>query len=70
LSPISMMAEGVGFEPTRDFHPCRFSRPVYSTTLSPLREGRIIPEIRNNQNLAADSFAAVASDFQVYKGRT
>jgi len=22
------MAEGVGFEPTRGLHPCRFSRPV------------------------------------------
>jgi cellulose synthase (UDP-forming) len=28
--------EGVGFEPTRDFHPCRFSRPVPSTTRPPL----------------------------------
>jgi hypothetical protein len=27
----------VGFEPTRDFHPCRFSRPVPSTTRPPLQ---------------------------------
>ena len=31
------MAEGVGFEPTKSFHSCRFSRPVQSTTLPPLR---------------------------------
>ena len=30
------MAEGVGFEPTKSFHSCRFSRPVQSTTLPPL----------------------------------
>ena len=30
------MAEGVGFEPTRRFHACRFSRPVPSTTRPPL----------------------------------
>ncbi len=31
------MAEREGFEPSRGFHPCRFSRPVQSTTLPPLR---------------------------------
>ena len=31
------VAEGVGFEPTSDFHRCRFSRPVPSTTRPPLR---------------------------------
>ena len=32
-----MMAERVGFEPTKGFHPCWFSRPVHSTALPPLR---------------------------------
>ncbi len=32
-----VMAEGVGFEPTRGVNPCRFSRPVHSTALPPLR---------------------------------
>jgi hypothetical protein len=36
LIGASLMAEGVGFEPTRDFHPCRFSRPVPSATRPPL----------------------------------
>ena len=31
------MAEGVGFEPTRRLHACRFSRPVPSTTRPPLQ---------------------------------
>ena len=31
------MAERVGFEPTMGSHPCRFSRPVHSTALPPLR---------------------------------
>jgi hypothetical protein len=31
------LAEGVGFEPTIRLRVCRFSRPVYSTTLAPLR---------------------------------
>ncbi len=31
----SCLAEGVGFEPTRDSRLCRFSRPVHSTTLPP-----------------------------------
>ena len=32
-------AEGEGFEPSKDSRPCRFSRPVHSTTLPPLRGG-------------------------------
>ena len=31
------LAEGEGFEPSKDSRPCRFSRPVHSTTLPPLR---------------------------------
>ena len=31
------MADGVGFEPTMGDNPCRFSRPVHSTTLPPIR---------------------------------
>lgn len=31
------MADGVGFEPTKSLHPCRFSRPVPSTTRPPIR---------------------------------
>ncbi len=37
LKIANLLAEGVGFEPTRDFHPCRFSRPVPSTTRPPLQ---------------------------------
>jgi hypothetical protein len=37
LSFGDSVAEGVGFEPTRDFHPCRFSRPVPSTARPPLQ---------------------------------
>ena len=33
-----MMAGGEGFEPPIDFHLCRFSRPVHSTTLPPTRK--------------------------------
>ena len=36
------VAEGVGFEPTVDSHPRRFSRPVLSTTQPPLRGGRTL----------------------------
>ncbi len=31
------LAEREGFEPSRDVNPCRFSRPVHSTALPPLR---------------------------------
>ena len=34
------MAAGVGFEPTVDFRPRRFSKPVHSTALPPSRGGR------------------------------
>lgn len=38
-----VMAGRVGFEPTKDLHPCRFSRPVHSTTLPPARtENQIV----------------------------
>src|SRR3990167_1228320 len=33
---IKKMADGVGFEPTRRFHVCRFSRPVPSTARPPI----------------------------------
>src|SRR5699024_739655 len=41
------LAEGVGFEPTRGSHPCRFSRPVHSTALPPLRlfHSRLVPVV-------------------------
>ena len=32
------VAEEEGFEPSKGFHPCRFSRPVHSTALPPLRK--------------------------------
>ena len=37
--PVSqnVQTERVGFEPTRNLRPCRFSRPVQSATLPPLR---------------------------------
>jgi hypothetical protein len=34
---LAKMAEGQGFEPWKDLTPCRFSRPVHSTTLPTLR---------------------------------
>ena len=34
----SILAEREGFEPSRSFRPCRFSKPVHSTTLPPLRD--------------------------------
>jgi|GEM_PF-3972372 hypothetical protein len=33
-------ADGVGFEPTSRFRDCRFSRPVHSTALPPVRRDR------------------------------
>src|SRR5688572_13810185 len=35
----SSLAEGVGFEPTVGLHPRRFSRPLHSSALPPLRGG-------------------------------
>ena len=34
---LIMMAEREGFEPSKGLNPCRFSRPVHSTALPPLR---------------------------------
>lgn len=31
------MADGVGFEPTKELPPCRFSRPVLSTAQPPIQ---------------------------------
>src|SRR4029453_16135841 len=31
------LADGVGFEPTKDLRPCRISSPVHSTALPPIR---------------------------------
>ena len=42
---LPQKADGVGFEPTRRFHVCRFSRPVHSTALPPVRVTRL-PESR------------------------
>ena len=38
------LAEREGFEPSKALRPFRFSRPVHSTTLPPLREARILAE--------------------------
>lgn len=37
IETLSNMAEGVGFEPTVGVNPRRFSRPLHSTALPPLR---------------------------------
>lgn len=37
VSGLRLMADGVGFEPTKDLRPCRFSRPVPSTARPPIR---------------------------------
>ena len=36
------MADGVGFEPTEGFHLRRFSRPIHSTDLAPIRLVRLL----------------------------
>ena len=36
-NPTTTQTDGVGFEPTRRFHVCRFSRPVHSTALPPIQ---------------------------------
>ena len=54
------MAERVGFEPTRALRPCRFSRPVHSTTLPPLRGGAYSNRLGGNSEAApayAESFS-------------
>ena len=33
---LRYLADGVGFEPTKDLRPCRISSPVHSTTLPPI----------------------------------
>lgn len=33
---VITLAEGVGFEPTEEFPPRRFSRPFHSTALAPI----------------------------------
>ena len=38
ISPNSAVADGVGFEPTRRSHACRFSRPVPSTARPPIQK--------------------------------
>ena len=38
LFAVQEVAERQGFEPWKDLHPCRFSRPVHSTTLPSLRQ--------------------------------
>lgn len=39
------MADGVGFEPTRRLHACRFSRPVPSTARPPIHLTRITDNV-------------------------
>lgn len=46
-----IQAERVGFEPTMDLHPCRFSRPVQSAALPPLRSLK-------HQSLMTNSFVS------------
>jgi hypothetical protein len=41
LGDIGVLADGVGFEPTRGANPCRFSRPVPSTARPPIRARNI-----------------------------
>lgn len=40
------MADGVGFEPTKSVNPCRFSRPVPSTTRPPVRAAQSFIAVR------------------------
>ena len=42
------LAEGVGFEPTVGLHPRRFSRPMHSSALPPLRAGAIVSRHRSH----------------------
>jgi hypothetical protein len=47
------VADGVGFEPTRSLHPCRFSRPVPSTARPPIHQREInsLLRIRTERNV-------------------
>ncbi len=64
----SMLAEGVGFEPTNDSRRCRFSRPVRSTSLPPLR-GSSLPRARGRRR-SGDELRELLEDagFQSAKG--
>ena len=41
-SANSAVADGVGFDPTRRSHACRFSRPVPSTARPPIRKNEFV----------------------------
>ena len=45
---VLRLAEGVGFEPTVGLHPRRFSRPMHSSTLPPLRAGAMVSRPRSH----------------------
>ena len=42
----NVKTDGVGFEPTSRFRDCRFSRPVHSTALPPIRGERAVTDRR------------------------
>ena len=42
ISANSAVADGVGFEPTRRSHACRFSRPVPSTARPTIRKNEFV----------------------------
>ena len=45
LQNVGELADRVGFEPTKGLHPCRFSRPVHSTALPPVRQSSALARI-------------------------
>ena len=52
LTP-KLKTDGVGFEPTRRFHVCRFSRPVHSTALPPIHRTVSLSDREALSNAAA-----------------
>ena len=62
-----IVAERVGFEPTKGSHPCRFSRPVHSTALPPLRIAGKYPRkgASVNRRLAGRPLFSFVSGFNV-----
>ena len=52
------MADRVGFEPTEGLHPRRFSRPLHSTALPPVR---VLRAVRWQAAMRQSAFLSLAS---------
>ena len=57
------VAEGVGFEPTEGVNPRRFSRPVHSTALPPLRaKTRFVSKLCRSERALSNTSPYVCLD--------